>query len=146
MSRFADPTAVDTFEVECPCPGAPHEHDTITHRTELGSGEVESAGAFGWQRGLALTGTAFYDSAAGLSMLIRIAVIRWSFTGADGGPLDISVRAADLLPDAIRDALRVRVSEAQDWEAGLAPKASAAPSPRGTRANASPTRTTRKRR
>jgi hypothetical protein len=144
MSRFADPTAVDSFDVACPCPGTPHEQDTITYRLELGAGEVDSAGTFGWQRGLAMAGTAYYDAAAAMSMLIRICVVRWTFVDAQGAPLDVTVRSADLLPEAIREALREKVNAAQAWENTPVPKASGEDSPSGTRAKASRTPRTRK--
>lgn len=145
--RFADPSATDTIEVACPCPGTPHEVDRITHRTELGSGEIESAGAFGWQRGLAAAGTAWYDSAAALSMLIRTAVVRWTFVDASGEPLPITVRAAELLPETLRDRLREATNDAQAWEAdGPDPNVSGAPSPSTSRASASRPRATRTKR
>jgi len=136
MSRFADPNAVDTFEVACPCPGTPHDIDRITHRTQLGSGEIESAGAYGWQRGLATAGSAWYDSAAALSMLIRTAVVRWTFTDGDGNPLPVSVRVADLLPEEIRDTLREVTSAASD-EPESDPNVSAVRSRSSTRASGS---------
>lgn len=145
--RFADPNAVDTFEVACPCPGTPHEVDRVTHRTQLGSGEIESAGAFGWQRGLASAGVAWYDSAAALSMLIHTAVVRWTFTDADAEPLPVTVRAAELLPESIRDRLRAVTNDAQSWEQdGPDPNSSGAPSPNTSRASASRPRATRTKR
>jgi hypothetical protein len=145
VSRFADPNAVDTFEVACPCPGTPHEQDKITHRTELGAGELESVGQYGWQRGMSAAGTSFYDESAAMSMLVQKAVVRWSFTDSDGDAMPVNVRTADLLPESIRSALRERLEAASAWDTVATgppvPNASGAPSRRTSRASASPART-----
>lgn len=132
MSRFADPTAVDTFEVACPCPGTPHEQDKITHRTEIGAGELESVGQFGWQRGMATTGISFYDEAAAMSMLIQKAVIRWTFVDANGNDVTVNVRSADLLPESIRSELRTRLEHAAAWDAEPSTNGKVAPVPNGS--------------
>jgi hypothetical protein len=141
MSRFADPAAVDTFEVACPCPGMPHEQDTITHRTELGSGELESIGQYGWQRGNAQD-FGFYDEAAAMSLLITKAVTHWTLVGPDGKAMPVTIRNAELLPGTIRSELRERLESAANWddkEDGQVPNASGARSRSTSRVSASHT-------
>jgi hypothetical protein len=146
VSRFADPNAVDTFEVACPCPGTPHDEDTITHRTELGAGELESVGQYGWQRGNSQD-FGFYDEAAAMSFLVTKAVTRWTLVDGEGKGLPITIRNAELLPGAIRSELRSRLEAAAEWEAGgPAPNAPGVPSRSTSRASASRTPTSRRRR
>jgi hypothetical protein len=153
--RFADPAAVDTFEVACPCPGMPHEVDTITHRTELGSGELESVGQYGWQRGSAQD-FGFYDESAAMSMLIVKAVTHWTLVDGvdkDGkpAPRPVTIRTAELLPSSIRAELRARLELAANWdtppeEGEPVPNGSGAPSQSISQESASPTRTNGRRR
>ena len=67
MSRFADPTAVETVTLgPCECPGTPHDEDWMELRTELGAEDaITIAGG---------------DSIAALEVL----VVGWNLLDNDG--------------------------------------------------------------
>lgn len=141
-SRFANPNRTDVLDLgACQCPGTPHESDQVVYRLELGAGEEERAGAYGWS----VTGWAYFDSAAARAKLIEIGVVRWNLLGPDGEEMPVNARSAALLDEATLDRITAKLDEVTAKPEPL-PKARAARSAAGTPASASPSRTTRKRR
>lgn len=135
--RFADPGATDTLNLPggCLCPGTPHATDTWTYRLELGDGEEQRAGAYGW----ASTNGAYFDWEAARDKLIEIASVRWNLID-DEGPVPLRVDRIRLLNDATRNEMASAVDKAQtDYRAKL-PNGSAASSVTTTRARATSTR------
>jgi hypothetical protein len=142
ISRFADPDATETDYLPgpCRCPGQPHERDSATWRTELGSGEVNSIRTVGWQS----TGMQYYDWEAANDAAIAKAVLSWSFIDAEGEPIPITRRMASLLDEPTRLWLLRRInggSEVKPEQNGRLPKASGRRSRGSSPANASRTPT-----
>lgn len=139
-SRFANPNRTDILPLgPCECPGTPHEQDEVIYRLELGAGEEERAGAYGW----AATGYEYFDSAAARAKLIEIGVVRWNLLGPDGEPMPVNARSAALLDESTQTLIAAKLDEVTTRAAPL-PNGSGARSRNGTRASASRTRTTRK--
>ena len=161
VSRFANPSRTDVLILgPCQCPnrrvvdspvrgpdrrvhdrGVPHEQDEVVHRLELGAGEEERAGTYGWS----VTGWQYYDSAAARAKLIEIGVVRWNLLGPDGEAMPVTARSAALLDDATLKAISERLDEVTARGDPL-PNESGAPSEDSSPGSASRTRTTRKRR
>lgn len=108
VSRFADPNRTDVLVLgECQCPGTPHEQDEVVYRLELGAGEEERAGTYGWSS----TGWAYFDSAAARAKLVEIGVVRWNLLGPDGEPMPVTARSATLLDEATLDLITKKLDE-----------------------------------
>jgi hypothetical protein len=135
-SRFADPNRTDVLPLgPCQCPGTPHEAgDQVVYRQELGAGEMERVGVWGW----AATGYQYYDSAAARCKLIEIGVVRWNLLGPDGQAMDVTVANAALLDDETQTLIAAKLDEVTAPR--KLPKGSGGRSPNGHRANGSPTR------
>ena len=141
MSRFADPTAIETLSLgPCQCPGTPHEEDVVIYRTELGDGEETAAGAAGW----AATNGKYFDWEAARSKLLATGVMRWNLLGPSGELMPVTPTAMALLDATTRAAIGAAIDTAQAKARGdPLPNASAARSPAGSRVSGSPTRKTR---
>jgi hypothetical protein len=162
--RFANPERTDVLPLgPCQCPGSPHEQDEYVHRLELGAGEEQRAGDAGWAEG----GYATFSSAAAQNKLIEIAGKSWNLVDGecdcpknghrgpvhpDGEPVPLTAYTASLLDEDTRRLITTRLDEVtaggngKDPPDGKAPNASGARSGRSTRASASRTRMTRKKR
>lgn len=141
-SRFANPNRTDVLDLgPCGCPGTPHESDQVVYRVELGAGEEERAGAYGWS----VAGWQYFDSAAARCKLVEIGVVRWNLLGPDGEAMPVNARSAALLDEATLDLITAKLNEVTAKPEPL-PKASAARSAAGTPASRSPSPTIRKRR
>lgn len=141
-SRFANPNRTDTLSLgPCGCPGTPHdEGDIAVYRLQLGAGEEERAGTYGWS----VTGWEYFDSTAARLKLVEIGVVRWNLLGPDGEAMPVNVRSAALLDEATLALITTQLDKVTAKPEPL-PKASAAPSAAGTRARSSRSRTPRKR-
>lgn len=140
-SRFANPNRTDVLSLgPCQCPGTPHEQDEYVHRVELGAGEEQRAGDYGWAEG----GYSTFLGSAAQNRLIEIAGIRWNLLGPEGEEMPLTAHSASLLDEETRTLILERLDS---LTAGKPlPKASSAPSRRSSRANGSGTRKTRTRR
>lgn len=128
MSRFADPAATESLPLPggCQCPGSPHAEDVWVYRTELGEGEEQRAGAYGW----ASTNGSYFDWEAARDKLIEIASVRWNVIGSDGAEMPLRVATIRLLDEPTRDAMARAVDTAQSKYRAPLPNASAARSPK----------------
>lgn len=138
--RFADPTAVETFEVPgCHCPAGTHKSETVTYRTQLGAGEWESCNAAGLMAGEG----EYIDYGVSNSAAIGKSVESWTLLtnvpcqhpGKPHGkhePLGISRRTAALLDETIRQAILGRIKTAQATFAGAVEPEEPAPRPNGS--------------
>lgn len=108
-SRFANPNRTDVLPLgPCQCPGTPHDDgDFAVYRQELGAGELERAGAYGW----AAADYQYYDSAAARCKLIEIGVVRWNLLGPDGEEMPVNARSAALLDEATQSLIATRLDE-----------------------------------
>lgn len=143
MSRFANPVATDSLTLPggCQCPGTPHESDVWVYRTELGDGEEQRAGAYGWTVG---NGT-YFDWEAARDKLIEIASVRWNVVN-DAGPVALSVANIKLLDEPTRQAMAKAVDDAQNaYRNSRLPNPPAAPSVTGSLGSGSSNRATRRR-
>ena len=153
VSRFADENAVRTVTLPggCRCPGTPHEADTATIRTELGSGEINRARAHGWQSAR----MAYYDWESANDFFIELATIEWTIerSGVDAKgrprnePVPVTRRMASLLDEETRHFLLTEINGGPEEPAprSAAPPNGSGRSSRGSSpASASRTRTTRK--
>jgi hypothetical protein len=161
VSRFANPNRTDVLVLgPCKCPdrrlevkpfkgpdlrtrdrGTPHEQDEVVYRLELGAGEEERAGTYGWS----VTGWQYFDSAAARAKLVEIGVVRWNLLGPDGEPMPVTVRSAALLDDETLGLITAKLDEVTARGDPL-PNGSGAPSVASTPVSASRTRKTPKRR
>lgn len=143
-SRFANPNRTDVLSLgPCQCPGEPHaDGDQVVYRVELGAGEEERAGTYGWST----TGWQYFDSAAARSKLVEIGVVRWNMLGPDGEDMAVTARNAALLDDATLALITAKLDEVTADNRRPLPNESGAPSRASTRASASRTRTTRTKR
>ncbi len=156
FSRLADPSATTTEELPggCRCPGKPHTVDTVTYRTELGSGERNSIRVAGW----AATDLEYFDYEASNDAAIAKAVVRWTLTSAEKcehagrphgkhEPVPITRQTASLLDEETRLFILTKINEAFDaFMAASLPNESGAPSADSSPESASPTRPPRRRR
>ncbi|MHB8459109.1 MAG: hypothetical protein ACYDAK_05345 [Candidatus Limnocylindrales bacterium] len=151
LSRFADPTAVRTVTLPggCRCPGTPHDADTATIRTELGSGEMNRGRTFGWQS----SGMTYYDWEAANDWFIAYATTGWNLERADAKghnePVPITRQMATLLDEETRQFLMIEINggpEKPTPQSDAPPNGSGRSSRGSSPASASRTRTTRKRR
>jgi hypothetical protein len=82
MSAFIDPEATEVVDLPvCYCPGAPHDHDTVTIRTQYGYGDL-----------LELTSVHMngrLDPMAERAKLLEIGIRAWTFID-DGGPVEVT--------------------------------------------------------
>ena len=143
MSRFANPAATDTLDLPggCQCPGTPHDVDRWTYRTELGDGEEQRAGAYGWTVG----GGVYFDWEAARDKLIEIASIRWNVLN-DAGPVPLNVGSIKLLDEPTRQAMAKAIDDAQTaYRQAKLPNPSAAPSVTGSPVSGFSNRATRRR-
>lgn len=143
MTRFADPTATDTLTLPggCQCPGTPHEADVWVYRTELGDGDEQRAGSFGWSAG----GGAYFDWEAARDKLIEIATVRWNVVGEGGAPVPVNVASVRLLDTETRQLMAAAVDTAQEaYRRARSPNPSAAQSVTGSPASGSPNRAQRR--
>lgn len=142
-SRFANPDRTDVLSLgPCQCPGQPHEEDHVVHRVELGAGEEERAGTYGWS----VTGWEYFDSTAARCKLVEIGVVRWNLLGPDGEPMPVSVRSAALLDEETLNLITKKLDEVTARpRGGPSPNGSGARSVSGSPGSASRRRTTRKR-
>jgi hypothetical protein len=140
-SRFANPNRTDVLSLgSCQCPGTPHEQDEYVHRVELGAGEEQRAGDYGWAEG----GYSTFLGSAAQNRLIEIAGIRWNLLDSEGEPMPLTAHAASLLDEDTRTLILERIDSITTRKP--LPKVSAAPSRRSSLANGSGTRKTPKRR
>lgn len=144
LGRLADPRATTTDELPggCRCPGTPHGVDTVTYRTELGSGERNSIRVAGW----AATDYAYYDFEAANDAAIAKTVVDWTLIGPTKERVEISRQTASLLDETTRVFILERINAA--FEAFIQvslPNGSGAPSAALSSASASPNRETRRR-
>lgn len=143
MSRFANPAATESLTLPggCQCPGAPHAEDVWVYRTELGEGEEQRAGAYGWTVG---NGT-YFDWEAARDKLIEIASVRWNVVD-EAGPVPLTVARIRLLDGETRTAMAAAVDAAQDaYREKRLPNLPAAPSATGSLGSGSSNRATRRR-
>ena len=140
LSRFADPRRTTPVDLgPCRCPGSPHERDSATVRAEIGEGELRSALA----AGLAATGGAWYDGAAGDSESLARFTTSWTLLDEKGEPVPLSRAQADLLDEPTRDALLAAIADGVTVRQAVAlPLGSGAPSADSSPASASPIPTT----
>jgi len=127
MSRFADPSVTERFVLgDCECDGKPHDEDYLDLRTQLSGVELVE----------------MESTDDGVSRMERL-IVGWNLTeGGEAAPVDRDHIARLSLPT---------LNRIGEWwserAAGFAlPNGSGAPSRNGSRASASHTRTTPKRR
>lgn len=127
MSRFANPTATKRFVLgPCDCPGTPHDEDWMDLRSELGAQDL-----------VTLQGAVPTDR-------MKVFVVAWNLLGDDGELAPIDGEHLGRLYGDIIERLDAWTLENVRW--GALPNASGAPSRNGTKASASQTRTTPRRR
>lgn len=136
MSRFADPSAVETIPLgKCECPGTPHEQDEATVRWDLSASALARIGQ------AQLTAAAKGDPFAANRQLILEAVVSWNLQVLhDGKPVTVPLVPATIA-ELDEDTL-LPLAEAVDnlIEAkGRLPNASGAPLPASPQESASPT-------
>lgn len=142
-SRFANPNRTDVLSLgSCQCPGTPHEQDEVVYRLELGAGEEERAGTYGWS----VTGWTYFDSAAARAKLVEIGVVRWNLLGPEGEEMAVNAHNAALLDESTLDLITKKLDEVTEAKERVLPKASVGPSGGTSRANGSRPRKTRTRR
>ena len=99
MSRFANPTAVETADLgACQCPGTPHDHDSATYRVELGGSAIGRIGM------ASLRGAAGGDPLSGHRAVVAEAVVSWTLLWPDP--------TADVAEGAERPVVPVPISDA----------------------------------
>lgn len=128
MSRFANPAATERFILPggCQCPGSPHDEDWMSVRTELGTADIVAL-----------------ERAESVDRLLLL-VTEWNLLDEDGTAAVVDAEHVGLLFAESFDALGEWVGE--HVRARTLPNASGAPSVSGSRASASSTRRSRKRR
>ncbi len=145
LSRFANPARTARLNLgACQCPETPHaEGDWVDHRLEFGSGELERIGAYGMARG-----EGGFDFGAATDKLIEVGVVRWNLLGPDGEEVPVSVASISLLDAATRSTISEAIDKAIPDKARATPlpNASGARSRGSTRASASRSRTTPRKR
>jgi hypothetical protein len=135
MSRFADPTKVETVPLgPCQCPGTPHEHDEAVVRWDLGTSALARIGA-------AELTISSGDVYAGYRQLIVEATVRWNLqTEYDGKVVDVPVAPATVA-ELDEDTLTTLARAIDDLVSnkGPLPNGCGAPSPASPQGSASPT-------
>ncbi len=149
---FADPDTTDEVDLgSCRCPGSPHDHDSATFRTQWGDGERKSIFYAGAGMRLRADGTigsdGTYDPEATNNELLARGIVAWTLRDGNGEPAPITRRMVALLPEEARLKLLTALQEADAlFRSGPLPNASGARSRGSSRASASRTRTTTRRR
>jgi hypothetical protein len=150
LSRFADLDATDEVDLgPCQCPGAPHERDSATFRTQWGDGERKSIFYAGAQIRLSADGdletAPGYDPEIANNELLARGVVSWTLTDREGEPVPITRRNLSALDEPTRLALLTALQNADKlFRSGALPNASGARSRGSPRASASRTRTPRR--
>ena len=138
MSRFADPTAIETVPLgACQCPGTPHERDEAVVRWDLGASALMRIGQAQMGRGA--------DFYAPYRALILEAVVSWNLQVLHNGePVTVPLAAATIaeLDESTLDTLGEAI-DALIENKGKLPNPSGASSPASSRGSASRTPTKR---
>lgn len=122
----------------CSCPiTTPHEADTAEVRERLGYGELATFRAAGWAR----SSGAFFVNEDAKAALIVLGTVRWSLVLPNGKPRPITTAEVELLDEPTIDWLYKALEPAIRQEP--LPNGSGDPSPDGSPAKRSRTRTTR---
>jgi hypothetical protein len=139
MSAFIDPEATEVVDLPvCYCPGAPHDHDTVTIRTQYGYGDL-----------LELTRVHMngrLDPMAERAKLLELGIKGWSFTDEEG-PVEVNPRNILRLSQAVVEPIVTAIDLAYNSSTPPVPNASSGRSQPSSpaRSTASTNRATRRR-
>ena len=116
MSAFIDPEATETVDLPaCWCPNQPHDHDTVTIRSEYGYGDlleltrVHMAGKL--------------DPMAERAKLLELGIKAWSFVDEDG-PVEVTAANIARLHQPVVEPIVVAIDLAYNSSAPSLPNAS----------------------
>lgn len=105
MSAFVQPDATEDFALsECHCPGTPHDHDTVTLRTEFAYADLMALGKVHTDLGR-------IDPLAERAKLLEIGIRGWSFVDDEGEPVPVSLPMILLLKPQIVEPIAVHIDE-----------------------------------
>lgn len=139
MSAFIDLEATEDFALSaCHCPDQPHDHDTVTIRTQYGYGdllELSKVHTFGK-----------VDPMGERAKLLQLAIVGWSFTDAAGEPVPVDLPHILMLRQDVVEPIVVRVDEHYESSRAPVPNGSSGPSAPSSQAKvpASPNRAQRR--
>lgn len=129
MSRFADPTAIETVDFgECECPGKPHSSDWGKLRADLSGSEIAEL--------LGLDGV----SQAEAAQITARFILEWNILDAKGEPIEPSAVALYALKGPTAHAVGEGIGKILRRNI-RSPNRSGARSAESSRESASPTRT-----
>lgn len=140
MSAFIDPAATAVVDLSaCYCPATPHDHDSVTIRTEFGYGDVLTLASVH-------TAAGRLDPMAERAKLLELAIRDWSFVDADGEPVPVGLPMILLLREDIVAPVAQAIDEAYQKATEPVPNASSGRSQPSSpeSSTASPNRATRR--
>ena len=113
MTAFADPAATAVVDLDtCHCPNQPHDHDTVTIRTQFGYGDIMDLGRVHTNAGR-------IDPLAERAKLLELAITEWSFVGEEGEPVPLGLPMILLLKPSIVEPIATAIDDA--WQAANVP-------------------------
>lgn len=108
MSAFVDSEATEDIDLPwCVCPNKPHDHDTVTIRTQFGYGDV-------MQLAKVHTSAGKVDPMAERAKLLELGIRGWSFVGEDGAPVPVGLPMILLLRPSIIEPIAEAIDDA--WQ------------------------------
>jgi hypothetical protein len=122
MTAFADPAATAVVDLDsCYCPNEPHDHDTVTIRTQFGYGDIITLGRVHTEAGR-------IDPLAERAKLLELGIVEWSFVGEEGEPVPLGLPMILLLKPSIVEPIAEAIDDA--WQAATValPNGSSGPS------------------
>lgn len=119
MSAFVDDAQVEPFDLPtCYCPGKPHEHDTVTLRTEYSYGDLIELGR------VVVSDLGKLDAMGERVKLLQLGVVGWNFVDAAGEPVPIDIVTLLKLKSSIAVPVMQRIDELYQASSEPLPNAS----------------------
>jgi len=139
MSAFVNPDATtDVARERCYCSGSPHEHDTVTIRTQYGYGDLLELGR--------VHANGRIDPMLERAKLLELGIKSWSFVDDKGQPIPVGLPMILLLQQDVVQPIAVAIDEAYQASDPPVPNPSSGRSAPSSPASstASPNRATRR--
>jgi len=113
MTAFANPAATAVVDLDtCYCPNEPHDHDTVTIRTQFGYGDIMDLSRVHTNAGR-------IDPMAERAKLLELAITEWSFVGEEGESVPLGLPMILLLKPSIVEPIAEAIDAA--WSAATVP-------------------------
>lgn len=106
MSAFINPEATQVVDLPtCYCPGSPHDHDSVTIRSQYGYGDV-------LELAKVHTAAGYIDPMAERARLLDLGIKSWTFVDDKGEPVPLGLPMILLLRSEIVEPIAVAIDAA----------------------------------